>query len=94
MMNLAVLHGFNGLRQVLIAHEGARVREVMTREPMSVESEAEAQEVAEAIAEYNLLAIPVVDEHKRFLGAITVDDVLDRLLKESWRPGRSRSFGG
>ena len=58
------------------------------------EPEAEAQEVAEAIAEYNLLAIPVVDEHKRFLGAITVDDVLDRLLKESWRRGRSRSFGG
>ena len=88
------LIGVLSLRQVLIAHEGARVREVMTREPMTVVPEAEAQEVAEAIAEYNLLAIPVVDEHLRFLGAITVDDVLDRLLKESWRRGRSRSFGG
>jgi CBS domain-containing protein len=86
--------GVLSLRQVLIAHESARVREVMTREPMTVRPEADAQEVAEAIAEYNLLAIPVVDEHKRFLGAITVDDVLDRLLKESWRRGRSRTFGG
>ena len=38
--------------------------------------------------------VPVVDEELRFLGAITVDDVLDVLLKESWRRGRSRGFGG
>ncbi len=88
------LIGVLSLRQVLIAREGARVREVMTREPVTVGPDAEPQEVAEVTAEYNLLAIPVVDEHKRFLGAITVDDVLDRLLKESWRRGRSRTFGG
>ena len=89
-----VLAGVLSMRQVLIAARGALVRDVMTREPVTVHPDDEPQHVAEIIAEYNLLAMPVVDEGQRFLGAITVDDVLDVLLKESWRRGRSRGFGG
>jgi CBS domain-containing protein/sporulation protein YlmC with PRC-barrel domain len=88
------LRGVLSLRQVLAAREGALVREVMTSEPESVAADASLQDVAEVIAEYNLLAIPVVGDAGQFLGAITVDDVLERLLKESWRRGRSRAFGG
>jgi CBS domain-containing protein len=88
------LAGVLSMRQVLIAAEGAIVRDVMTRELVTVAPDDEPQHVAETIAEYNLLAIPVVDEDQRFLGAVTVDDVLDVLLKESWRRGRSRGFGG
>ncbi len=89
-----VLAGVLSMRQVLIAPEGALVRDVMTPEPVTVRPDDEPQHVAEIIAEYNLLAMPVVGEDQRFLGAITVDDVLDVLLKESWRRGRSRGFGG
>lgn len=89
------LMGVLSMRQVLIATAGARVGDAMTREHVVTASpEDEPQAVAEKIAEYNLLAVPVVDEGGRFLGAITVDDVLDVLLKGSWRRGRSRAFGG
>ncbi len=88
------LRGVLSMRQVLIAHAGARGRDVMTREPVTVRPDDEPQHVAEIIAEYNLLAIPVVGDDLRFLGAITVDDVLDVVLKESWRRGRGRGFGG
>ncbi len=88
------LTGVLSMRQVLIAPPDALVRDVMTREPVTVEPEEDPQDAAELIAEYNLLAIPVVDEAGSFLGAITVDDVLDRLLKESWRRVRGRTFGG
>jgi Mg/Co/Ni transporter MgtE len=43
------------------------------------------REVAERLAAYNLLALPVCDELNRLLGAITVDDVLDRTLPVGWR---------
>lgn len=89
-----ILRGVLSMRQVLIAPPSALVRDVMTKDPVTAGPDDEPQRVAEVIAEYNLLAIPVVDESLRFLGAITVDDVLDVVLKESWRRGRSRGFGG
>jgi CBS domain-containing protein len=88
------LVGVLSMRQALIAEPAALVRQVMTPDPVTAYPDDEPQHVAEVIAEYNLLAIPVVDGDRHFLGAITVDDILDVLLKESWRRARSRSFGG
>lgn len=43
------------------------------------------KEVARRMAAYNLIGVAVCDEHGRLLGAITVDDVLDRILPTGWR---------
>ena len=51
----------------------------------SVLPDTTEREVAERLAAYNLLALPVCDEQGRLLGAITVDDVLDRTLPVGWR---------
>ena len=51
------------------------------------------REVAERLASYNMLALGVCDEAGRLLGAITVDDVLDRTLPTGWRQRRRVSTG-
>jgi Mg/Co/Ni transporter MgtE len=41
--------------------------------------------VARHMAAYDILALPVVDDDHRLLGAISIDDVLDHLLPHDWR---------
>ena len=43
------------------------------------------RELAARIAAYNLIGVAVCDEDGHLLGAVTVDDVLDRLLPADWR---------
>jgi CBS domain-containing protein len=51
--------------------------------------DAPFEEVARLMADYNLTAIPVVDEGKRMVGVVTVDDVLEAMIPRGWR----RRFG-
>jgi Mg/Co/Ni transporter MgtE len=57
----------------------------------TVAADASDRDVAEMLASYDLLAVAVVDEAGRFLGAVTVDDVLDRMLGAGWRTRRKRT---
>lgn len=43
------------------------------------------QEVSRRMAAYDILAMPVIDDDNRLLGAVSIDDVLDHLLPSDWR---------
>jgi CBS domain-containing protein len=51
--------------------------------------DADLEEVARLMTDFDLTAVPVVDEEQRLLGIVTVDDVLELVLPEPWR----RRFG-
>jgi CBS domain-containing protein len=57
-------------------------------EEPTVPPEMPELEVAERLASYNLLSVAVCDDQRHLLGAITVDDVIDRILPAGWRQRR------
>jgi Mg/Co/Ni transporter MgtE len=62
-----------------------RLADLVDGRPEAVHPSMPEIEVAERLAAYNLLSLPVCDESGFLLGAVTVDDVLDRTLPVGWR---------
>ncbi|HET7374119.1 MAG TPA: magnesium transporter [Gemmatimonadaceae bacterium] len=62
------------------------------RSPISVTSRTDREEVARLISKYNLLAVPVVDEANHVIGIVTVDDVIDAIVREQTED--VQRFGG
>ena len=60
-------------------------QDVAEREPVSVPPDADLPEVARLMTDYNLVMLPVVDEHDKAIGVVTVDDVLELTLPTGWR---------
>ena len=81
------------LRELLTAHREDNVLEVGNRRPpLTLTADIDREEAARLISKYNLLAIPVVDDERRMLGIVTVDDVIDALVEESTED--VQRFGG
>jgi CBS domain-containing protein len=53
--------------------------------PRQVRADADLEEVARLMTDFDLTVVPVVDEDERMLGVITVDDVLEIVLPRGWR---------
>lgn len=77
---LGVVH----FQRLLREPPGMELGRCLEQEP-TVTPDLPDREVAERLAAYNLMAVAVCDDEQRLLGAITVDDVLDRTLPAGWR---------
>ncbi len=98
---MAYLYVVNGNRQlvgivpvwdILTSAPDKLVSDVMTPEVVSVQVDADQEEVAHLVSQYDYFAIPIVDQQQRFLGIITHDDVID-ILQEEFTEDVQR-FGG
>src|SRR5918998_1691188 len=87
------LCGVIALRNLILADTDAPLSEVMRDEFQFARPRDPARDVAETIAEYNLLALPVVDDAGDIAGIVTVDDAMEYLLPKDWRPRLPRVFG-
>jgi len=77
------LVGVLSLRQLLTVPPHTKLSAIMTTDVIRVRVDMDQEYVAELVAKYNILAIPVVDEHGKLMGVITVDDVIDVMRDEA-----------
>jgi CBS domain-containing protein len=83
------LAGAIGVTELLRLEPGRHLADAVKHELPSLTADTSFEELARLMADYNLVSIPVVDDAKRMIGVVTVDDVLEAMLPRSWR----RRFG-
>ncbi len=76
------LLGAVSLRDLVMAEIGQAVTEVMRKKPITVSVLDDQELVANRIAKYDLLAVPVLEADGSVVGFVTVDDVVDVLVEE------------
>ena len=77
------LIGRLSLKDLLTANDKAKVKSVYIPKVDYVNISEQGEEVAKLMAKYDLEAVPVVDDEKKLLGRITIDDIVDFIKEEA-----------
>jgi CBS domain-containing protein/sporulation protein YlmC with PRC-barrel domain len=87
------LRGVLSLRDLVVAQPDTLIADCQRQDVAFVRLDDSKEEVARKLIHYNLLAIPVVDEHSHLKGMVTVDDVIDLVTPRSWQNQPRRMAG-
>tara|TARA_B110000438_G_scaffold297842_1_gene344909 strand:+ start:3793 stop:5163 length:1371 start_codon:yes stop_codon:yes gene_type:complete len=77
------LVGVASLRALATTPSDKILNEIMVKRVHTVRPETDQEDVAQIVAQYNYLAVPVVDSDNFLLGIVTVDDVVDVIREEA-----------
>ncbi len=78
-----ILKGRLSLKDLLVTSTKSPISEIYIPKVDSVNEHDAAEDVARIMQKYDLEAIPVVDDEKRLLGRITIDDIVDVIKEEA-----------
>lgn len=78
-----MLVGVLSLKQLLLSRPDNRLQEIMASDVISVDVNTDQAEVARIVERYDFLSLPVVDDTRKLVGVITVDDVIDVIREEA-----------
>lgn len=77
------LVGVSSMRDVLLSPPETPVSEIMYTKVVTVQARDHQEIAAMLLSRYDFVALPVIDDHGRMVGIITVDDVLDVIEEEA-----------
>ena len=77
------LVGVASLRALATTQADTILKDIMVKRVHTVRPETDQEEVAQIVAQYNYLAVPVLDADDHLLGIVTVDDVVDVIREEA-----------
>jgi magnesium transporter len=78
-----LLIGFVSLRDLILANDHQTVEELMKTDLVSISADADQEEAARMIRDYDLIALPVVDSVGKLVGIVTHDDAVDIVEEEA-----------
>ncbi|MCB0966888.1 MAG: magnesium transporter [Ilumatobacter sp.] len=81
------------MQRLLREQPSTELKNCLARDVPTVRPETTDRALFEEFASYDMLSIAVVDEAHHLLGAVSVDDVVDRMLGSGWRLRHRRQDG-
>lgn len=77
------LVGILPISKILVSDPSSTVRELMNTDVITITAEMPELEVAQLFERHDLVSAPVVDQNRKLLGRITIDDVVDVIREEA-----------
>ena len=77
------LEGIVTVKDLLLADDDTIIEDLMERNVIFASTTEDQESVSEKFADYDLMALPVVDNEGRLVGIVTVDDVMDVMEQEA-----------
>ncbi len=77
------LVGIVSLRDLILASPAKHVSDIMQTEFVFARADDDQEVAASKLAEYDLIALPLVDENDRLVGIVTHDDVIDVIVEQA-----------
>jgi CBS domain-containing protein/sporulation protein YlmC with PRC-barrel domain len=86
------LLGVFSLSDLILAKPSTLVSSFMHHKVVAAHVSTKQETLAQLIAKYNLLTIPVVDDGNHLLGMVTADDALDKIIPTAWKKKLPRFY--
>lgn len=78
-----ILKGTLSLKRMLLSPSDSKVNSILNSDVIAVNADTKAEDVANIMDKYDLVALPVIDSIGRLIGRITIDDVVDIIREEA-----------
>ena len=77
------LLGIVSIKKMLLNTERTLIKDIYKENAIAVTADMSAEDVVQVSEKYDLIVVPVIDEKKRLIGRITVDDIMDVVREET-----------
>lgn len=77
------LEGVISIRKLILSDDTAVVKDIMQEDVIYVNTHDDQERIASLFKKYDFLSMPVVDNERRLIGIVTIDDIVDIIEREN-----------
>lgn len=81
--NNRILEGVISIRKLILSEDSTVVKDIMDKDVMYINSNDDQEKIASLFKKYDFLSMPVVDNERRLVGIVTIDDIIDIIDQEN-----------
>lgn len=78
-----ILEGIIPIRKLILSDDSVPLKDIIDTDPVYINTHDDQEKIATLFKKYDLISMPVVDNERRLVGIVTIDDVVDIIDQEN-----------